>query len=63
MVVTRGLSICVLNVKMTGPLLNFAAASFTQITALFPPENVKNITNPYFLVFVLNLRRLSWSGS
>lgn len=41
---TQGLSICVLNARMAGPLLNFAAASFAWIIALFPPENIKNIT-------------------
>lgn len=49
MVATQGLSICVLNVKMSGPLLNFAAASFTWIIALFPPENPKNMNSLYFL--------------
>lgn len=49
MVATQGLSICVLRVKMSGPLLNFAAASFTWVTALFLPENPKNTNNSYVL--------------
>lgn len=56
MVATQGLHICVLNVKMSGSLLNFAAASFTWIIALFPPENPKHKQLIFFKVFVLDLR-------
>lgn len=61
MVATQALNICVPNTKVSGALLNFASASFTWIKSILSTQkNSKNLNNPHFLVFVLNLRWLSW---